>query len=49
MFIEDIIVLMKCYWIFLIMLGVVVKRSRGGGIHLVVKPIFRARNSIIIL
>jgi len=49
MFIEDIIVLIKCYWIFLIILSVVIKRSKGGGIHLVAKPIFRARNSIIIL
>jgi len=42
MFIEDIIVLIKCYWIFLIILSVVVKYNKGKSIHLVVKPIFRA-------
>jgi hypothetical protein len=49
MFIEDIIVLTKCYWIFLVILGVVIRRGKGGGAYPVTKLIFRARNLITIL
>jgi hypothetical protein len=47
-FIEDIIVLTKCCRIFLVVLGVVVRRGEGGGARPVAKLIFPARNSITI-
>ena len=48
MFIEDIIVLTKCCRIFLVVLGVVVRRGESVGTRPVAKPIFYNRNSIII-